>query len=140
MRVEPYLVFHGRTDEAIGFYKKAVGAEVTMLMRFKEMPGPVPPGAIPEGAEDKVMHSCVKIGDSNVMMSDGRCIDQGGFAGFSLAYQAADPAAADRVFSALSDGGTVTMPLTPTFWSQKFGMVTDKFGVSWMVNVVQEQK
>ena len=133
MQVQPYLFFDGRTEEAIDFYKKALGAEVTMLMRFKESPEPPPPGMVPPGSENKVMHSSLRIGDTVVMASDGDCKGKPNFKGFSLSLSAKSEAEAERYFKALSEGGKVGMPLTKTFFSPKFGMVTDRLGVSWMV-------
>jgi PhnB protein len=135
MQVQPHLCFEGRCDEAIEFYRKTLGAEVITLVRFKDMPGPIPPGAIPPGAEDKVMHAGLRIGDSTVMASDGRCTGPADFKGIQLALQLRDVATADRLFTALIDGGQVTMPLCQTFWSPRFGMAVDRFGVTWMVNV-----
>ncbi|MEO8353952.1 MAG: VOC family protein [Chthoniobacteraceae bacterium] len=135
--IQPYLFFGGRCDEAIAFYKNAVGAEVEMLMRYNESPDPTPPGMLAPGFEKKVMHASLKIGDSVVMASDG-CggPDEGKFDGFSLSLAVPTEADANRVFTALSEGGEVRMPLTKTFWSPCFGMLTDCFGVGWMVNVV----
>lgn len=135
MQIQPYLFFDGRCEEAIAFYQKAVGAKVEMLMRFKECPEPHQPGMIPPGAENKVMHAAVRIGDSMVLASDGRCLDKPAFQGFALSLTVKDEAEADRVFKALSDGGQVQMPLGKTFFSPKFGMVADRFGVAWMVYV-----
>ena len=135
MRIEPYLFFNGRCEEAVEFYKKALGAEVLMLMRFKESPEPPQPGMIPPGSENKIMHVSLRIGDATVMASDGRCTGQSDFQGFALSITAADEADADRKFAALADGGQVQMPLTKTFWSSRFGMVADRFGVGWMVTV-----
>lgn len=137
MQVQSYLFFDGRTEEAIEFYKKALGAKVEMLMRFKECPDPMPEGAVPPGSENKVMHSSVKIGDTVVMMSDGGCQNKTKFDGFSLSVSAANPAEADKVFNALAEGGEVRMPLGKTFFSPRFGMLADKFGVGWMVIVPQ---
>ena len=137
MKIEPYLFFNGRTEEALAFYKSAVGAESTMLMRFKDSPDPPPPGMVPPGSENKVMHASMKIGDSMVMASDGDCAGKPNFQGFSLTYNAKDAAEADRVFAALSQGGEVRMPLGKTFFSPRFGMCADKFGVGWMVIVAQ---
>ena len=134
MQIQPYLFFDGRCEEAIEFYKRALGVEVTMLMRFKEMPDP-PPGSIPPGAEDKVMHASLQIGDATVLVSDGQCQGQASFQGFALSLTAADDAEAKRLFAALSDGGQVQMPLGKTFFSSQFGMAADRFGVSWMVYV-----
>ena len=136
MQVQPYLFFDGRCEEAVEFYRRAVGAEVQMLMRYKDSPDPVPPGMIPPGSENKIMHVAMRIGDSVVMASDGSCAGQTRFHGFSLSVTAATVEDADRVFTALADGGKVTMPLGNTFWSQRFGMLADRFGVGWMVNVV----
>jgi len=134
MQIQPYLFFDGRAEEAIDFYRRALGAEVTMLMRFKEMPDPQP-GSIPPGAEDRVMHASIQIGEATVLVSDGQCQGQASFQGFALSLTAADDAEAKRLFAALSDGGQVQMPLGKTFFSSQFGMVADRFGVSWMVYV-----
>ena len=135
MRVEPYLFFDGRCEEAIEFYRKALGAEVTMLMRFKDSPEPPAPGMCPPGSENKVMHANLRIGDTQMMASDGRCQGRPTFQGFSLSLTVPDDAEAERRFAALSDGGKVQMPLAKTFFSSRFGMVADRFGVSWMVIV-----
>jgi PhnB protein len=134
MQVQPHLCFEGRCEEAVEFYRKALGAEVSTLVRFKDMPGPHPPGAIPPGAENKVMHASFRVGDSTVLASDGRCAGKPGFQGIQLALQVRDVATADRLFAALADGGQVQMPLAQTFWSPRFGMVVDRFGLTWMVN------
>ncbi|MCC4114584.1 VOC family protein [Aromatoleum toluclasticum] len=136
MKVQPYLFFDGRCEEALEFYRKVLGAEVTMTMRFRESPEPHQPGMLPPGAGDKIMHANLRIGDTEVMASDGRCTGQPAFQGFSLAAAVANAAEAERVFTALSDGGQVRMPLAKTFWSPSFGMVADQFGVSWMVMAV----
>ena len=135
MRVETYLFFDGRCEEAIEFYRKVLGAEVTMLMRFKDSPEPPQPGMIPPGSENKIMHVSFRIGDTTVMASDGRCTGQANFQGFSLSLTVANEAEADRKFAALAEGGQVQMPLAKTFWSPRFGMVTDRFGLGWMVTV-----
>jgi PhnB protein len=139
MRVEPYLFFDGRCEEAIEFYKKALGAEVTMLMRMKESPDPHPPGMLLPGSENKVMHSSFRIGDTTVMASDGRCLGRPSFEGFSLSLTARDDAEAERLFAALGDGGKVQQPLIKTFFSSRFGMVADRFGVSWMIVVAPSE-
>lgn len=133
-----YLFFAGRCEEAIDFYRKTLGAEVMMLMRFKESPEPPQPGMIPPGSEEKVMHTCLRIGDTMVMASDGRCEGTPSFQGFSLSLTMANEAEADRVFAALAAGGQVQMPLTKTFWSPHFGMLSDRFGVGWMVSVAAQ--
>jgi len=135
MAIEPYLFFNGRCEEAVEFYKKALGAEVIMMMRFKESPEPHPHGMLPPGSENKIMHACLRIGDGSVMASDGRCKGQADFQGFSLSLTTANQAEAERKFAALADGGQVQMPLGKTFWSPCFGMVADRFGVGWMVSV-----
>lgn len=135
MQVQPYLMFDGRCDEALEFYKKALGAKVTMLMRFKESPDPE---HCPTGAGDKVMHSAFTIGETTVMASDGRCTGNPVFQGFALSVNARDGAHAERLFAALAEGGQVQMPLGKTFFSSSFGMVADRFGVSWMVIVLPE--
>ena len=135
MQVQPYLFFDGRCEEAVEFYRRALGAEVTMLMRFKDSPEPPQPGMVPPGAENKVMHSSFRIGDTTVMASDGRCMGQPSFQGFSLSLSVADDAEAERLFAALAEGGQVQMPLAKTFFSSRFGMVADRFGVPWMIVV-----
>ena len=135
MRIESYLFFNGRCEEAIEFYKKVLGAEVQLLMRNKESPEPHAPGMLPPGSENKVMHATLRVGSSNLMLSDGRCDGKPEFKGFTLSLDAATEAEAERLFCALADGGTVQMPLAKTFWSPKFGMVADRFGVGWMVSV-----
>ncbi len=135
MQVQPYLFFDGRCEEAVEFYRKALGAEVTMLMRFKDSPEPHQPGMVPPGSENKVMHATFRIGDATVMASDGRCQGRPTFQGFSLSIAAPDAAKADTLFASLAEGGQVQMPLTKTFWSPRFGMVADRFGVSWMISV-----
>ena len=135
MQVQPYLFFEGRCEEAIEFYRKALGAEVTMLMRFKDSPEPPQPGTCAPGSGDKVMHASLRIGETTVMASDGRCQGQPAFQGFSLSLDVPDEAEADRLFGALGEGGQVMMPLTRTFFSPRFGMVADRFGVSWMIIV-----
>jgi PhnB protein len=137
MQVQPYLFFEGRCEEAIAFYKSALGAEVGMLMRYKDNPEPPKEGCLPAGSEDKVMHANLKIGETTVMASDGRCSGKPGFQGFALSLSARDEADAKRLFGALSAGGQVVMPLGKTFYSPAFGMVTDRFGVMWMVIVMQ---
>ncbi len=132
MKVEPYLLFEGCCEEAIEFYRKALGAVVTMLVRFGESPDPE---MCRPGVGDKVMHASLRIGNNTIMASDGRCEGHPAFQGFSLSLSLTDEAEAERLFTALSDGGQIRMPLTRTFWSPRFGMVADRFGVSWMINV-----
>jgi PhnB protein len=134
MQVEPYLFFDDKCDEALEFYKKAVGAKQTMLMRFKDAPDK---SMLTPGTENKVMHAQVEIGDAKVLMSDGRCQGKTNFQGFGLAISAKTEAEADTMFAALGDGGQVMAPMSKTFFSPRFGMVTDKFGVLWMVLVAQ---
>ncbi len=138
MQVQPYLNFNGRCEEALKYYKKALGAEVEMLMRFKDAPDKPPPGAVAPGSDNKVMHSSMRIGETTVMATDGGCMGKSSFEGFSLSLSAANEAEAKRLFAALADGGQVRMPLGKTFWSPCFGMVADRFGVGWMVIVPSE--
>ena len=135
MQVQPYLFFDGRCEEAIEFYRKTHGAKVEMMMRFKDSPEPPQLGMCPPGSADKVMHACLRIGDAAVMASDGRCTGKPSFQGFALSLTARNEAEADGMFAALGEGGQVQMPLTKTFFSPRFGMVADRFGVSWMVIV-----
>lgn len=135
MQLQPYLFFDGRCEEALEFYKKALSAEVTMLMRIKESPEPQPAGVVPPGCGHKVLHSNVRIGDVEFMASDGHCKGNPKFQGFSLSLILPDQAQADRAFAALAEHGKVDMPLAKTFWSPRFGMLTDRFGVQWMITV-----
>src|SRR5205809_6651937 len=135
MLVQPYLFFDGRCEEAVEFYRSALGAEVTMLMRFKESPEPHNPEMCPRGADDKVMHASFRICDTTLMASDGRCLGQPSFQGFALSLTVPNDAEAERLFGSFTDGGQVQMPLTKSFFSSRFGMVADSVGVSWMTVV-----
>jgi len=139
IQIEPYLFFNGRCEEAIQFYQQTLGAELQMMLRNRE--SPVSQGEasaedcqVPAGMEDKVMHATLRIGNANMMMSDGLCDGKPVFEGFRLSFSVADAAAADRLFNALGSGGSVQMPLGKTFWSPCFGMLTDRFGVGWMIS------
>jgi len=142
MNVQPYLSFEGRCEEALDFYKKAIGAQVEVMMRFKEAPagGDKPgdgcAGPMPDG--NKIMHSSFKIGDAVIMATDGMASGKTEFKGVSLALSVKDDAEAEQKFKALSEGGTVLQPLMKTFFSSSFGMLADKFGVGWMVVVPQQ--
>ncbi|MGB6537854.1 MAG: VOC family protein [Xanthobacteraceae bacterium] len=134
MQVQPYLSFEGRCDEAIEFYKQALGAKLDMVMRFKEAPDQ---SMVTPQNKDKVMHAALHLGDTQLLMSDGRCQGGPNFKGIALALSAASDADAERMFNALADGGQVQMPMAKTFFSSRFGMVADKFGVGWMVMVAR---
>lgn len=133
MLVQPYLFFDGRCEEALMFYRDVLGAEITALMRFGESPEPPPPGMLPPGSENKIMHANLRIGDSMVMASDGGCTNKAGFEGFSLSITAADEAEAERLFAALAEGGKISMSMGKTFFASRFGMLNDRYGVGWMV-------
>jgi len=133
--IQPYLTFGGRCEEALEFYKKALGAEVEMVMRFNESPEPAPEGMLAAGFENKIMHASFKVAGAVIMASDG-CNADSKFDGFSLSLAVKTEAEADKYFNGLADGGKVNMPLGKTFWSPRFGMVEDRFGINWMVNVV----
>jgi PhnB protein len=137
-QVQPYLFFDGKCEEALEFYKSALGAKVDMMMRFKESPDPVPAGQCAPNSEDKIMHSAFRVGETLIMASDGMAGGKPEFKGFSLSVNAPNEKEADRLFTALGKGGKVTMPMSKTFFSPRFGMVTDKFGVGWMVIVPQK--
>jgi PhnB protein len=133
--VQPYLFFGGRCEEALEFYRTALGAQVDFMMRYKESPEPMPPGMLPPGFENKVMHATFRIAENILMASDGSH-EGAKFDGFSLSLAVPAEVEAKRAFAALSAGGQVKMPLTKTFWSPCFGMLTDRFGIGWMVSVL----
>ena len=133
--VQPYLFFDGRCEEAIEFYRRALGAEVQMMLRFKDSPEPPQPGCQPAGTENKVMHAQFTVGETLILASDGRCTGKPSFQGFGLSLTVPTEAEADRAFNALLEGGQVQMPMAKTFFSPRFGMVFDRFGVCWMVYV-----
>jgi len=135
MQIQAYLFFNGNCEEAIRFYESALGAQVDLLLRHRDSPEPPPPGTRPPGSEDKIMHCTLRIGDATLMLSDGSCEGGSRFQGFALSLAPEDEAAATRLFAALAAGGSVRMPLGRTFWSPCFGMVTDRFGLQWMLNV-----
>jgi len=130
MQVQPYLFFEGRCEEAIEFYKKCLGAEVVRLNRFRDSPGP---GMVPPEMGDKIMHADLKMGDSIVMLSDGRCTGLVTFGGFSLSFRAENNEQAEHAFTELAQGGSVDAPMVETFFASRFGMLRDRFGVHWMV-------
>ena len=130
MQIQPYLFFEGRTEEALEFYKGKLGAQVEFLMRYKDNPDPK---YNPPNSGEKVMHSCFRVGDTQVMASDGNCTGKPSFQGFSLTFNAKDEADAKRRFNALAEGGQVNLPLSETFFAKSFGMVADRFGLNWMV-------
>jgi PhnB protein len=133
--LQPYLNFNGRCEEALEFYRNALGAQVDVVMRFKDNPEPPQPGMCPPGADNKVMHSSFRVGNNQLMASDCRCEGQPNFQGFSLSVTVSNPTEADRLFAALEKGGQVQMPLGKTFFSPRFGVVADRFGLSWMIYV-----
>jgi PhnB protein len=137
MEIQPYLFFNGRCEEAVEFYRRALGAEVEMLMRMKESPDGLPPD-LPPGSENKIMHGCIRVKGCAILVSDGMAEGGPQFEGFSLSLNVDDPVTAERWFKALSEGGEVRMPLGKTFWSPLFGMVADRFGVGWMINLVTQ--
>ncbi|MEM5401320.1 MULTISPECIES: VOC family protein [Paraburkholderia] len=139
MQIQPYLFYPGNCDEAIAFYGEALGAKEVIKMRFKEAP-PDPARPMPPEFAEKIMHATLQIGDAQIMVSDGGCMTQNDkFLGFGVSLTGSDLGTAERYFNALAKGGTVTMPFQKTFWSPGFGMLTDKFGVPWMVSAPHEQ-
>ena len=136
MIVEPYLYFDGCCEEALKFYRETLGAEITAMMRFKDSPDPT---MCAPGTADKVMHANFRIGDAVLMASDGRCTGKPQFGGFSLSLSVPSVEEAERLYGLLGEGGQVQMPMTETFFSARFGMVADRFGVPWMVLVTPKQ-
>jgi len=137
--IQPYIFFNGSCEQAMEFYRKALGAEIDRMIRFKESPEPSSPGAIPPGFENKIMHACFHVGQTAIMASDGNSPDKASFQGFSLSLSVPTEAEADRAFHALANEGQVKMPLTKTFFSPRFGMVEDRFGIGWMISVAPSQ-
>lgn len=137
-QLEPYLFFSGHCEEALAFYGKALGAEVTYMMRFSDSPEATPPGMLAPGFEDKIMHATFTIGGNTLMASDG-CDENTCFSGFKLSLSLPTQAETERVFNLLAEGGCIEMPLSKTFWSPSFGMLTDRFGLGWMVSIEDEQ-
>ncbi|MBV8504173.1 MAG: glyoxalase/bleomycin resistance/extradiol dioxygenase family protein [Paucibacter sp.] len=135
MKIDPYLFYEGRCEEAIELYKSALGAEVQMMMRNSESPAPAPEGMLPPGSGHKILHASLLIKGALIMMSDGMCSGQTAFKGFSISLDCANEAEARAAFEALAVGGQVKMPLSQTFWAPLFGMLDDKFGVGWMIGV-----
>ena len=133
-QIHPYLLFGGRCEEALEFYRTTLGAQVDFLMHYHESPEPMPPGMLPPGFEKKVMHASFHVGENLLMASDGNEVGSN-FAGFSLSLTVPTEAEAARVFAALAAGGQVKMPLGKTFWSPCFGMVADRFGLRWMISL-----
>jgi PhnB protein len=133
--IQPYLFFNGSCEQALEFYRKALGAEVQFMMRYKESPEPPKPGMVPPGFENKIMHCSFRIGQTTLMASDGCSAEKAHFQGFSLSLSVPSEAEADRAFAALADGGQVRMPLAKTFWSPRFGMLVDRYGIGWMISV-----
>ncbi len=136
--LQPYLFFNGRCDEAVEFYKKALGAQVDFLMRYSDAPQPPAPGMIPPGFEGKVMHATLRVGGDVLMVSDGNTVGPN-FSGFTLSLSFPNEAAARSAFDALAAGGRIKMPIGKTFWSPCFGMLDDRFGVGWMISVPAPQ-
>ena len=136
MQVRAYLFFNGRCDEALEFYRQKLGAAIGQIMRFGDSPEPHRPGALPPGHDRKIMHASFTLGETTVWASDGSSAGGPQFEGFALSLLAADVSEAERIFAALGDGGAVAAPLTKTFFSERFGMVRDRFGVLWMVMVM----
>jgi PhnB protein len=137
MQVTPYLSFNGHTEEALEFYTARLGAKVDMIMRFNQTPDPMPEGMIPPGSENKVMHASFRIGSTALMASDGDCSGQTNFSGVTLSLAVDSIPEAEKAFGALADGGQVQNPLMETFFAHRWGMVADRFGVSWMVIVMK---
>jgi PhnB protein len=133
MHIEPYLHFDGRAEEAAEFYQQAVGATVEMILRYQDSPDKPPPGMVPPGSDNKVMHMALRIGNTTLLGSDGACKGKPAFGGVDLALQVSGPDEAKRMFDGLAQGGTVRMALTKTFFSDAYGILVDKFGVTWML-------
>ncbi len=132
MQVTPYVFFNGNCADALAFYESALGAEITMKMLASDMP-PDPNFVIPDDKKGLIMHSQMKIGEGEVMMSDNLMGESADMDGASIMLNLATAAEAKSIFDNLADGAEITMAWEPTFWSAGFGSLRDKFGVRWMV-------
>ncbi len=135
MKIEPFLFFDGQAEEAIGFYQQALGAKLESLMRYAECPDPIPPEYMPAGGPKSVLHSTISIHGARLMLADGVPQDGVGFRGFSLSLQYATEEPAQQAFAALAEAGDVIMPIGKTFFSSCYGIVSDRYGVRWMVMI-----
>ena len=131
MQLNPYLTFNGNCAEAFKFYEKALGAKVVMMMTYGDTPAAKD---CAPGMSDKVIHARMTIDGQVVMASDAPAGRYSTPQGTVLNLGVKEPAEAERIFQALSDGATITMPIGETFWAKRFGMLTDRFGTPWMVN------
>ena len=132
----PYLLFPGTCQEAFEFYAKTMGGKIEAMLPHAGTPAE---GHVPQDFCGKIMHAMIKIGDAVMMASDCPPDKFVKPQGFSVSYQTQTPQEAERVFGALAEGGTVQMPIGPTFWASRFGMCTDRFGTPWMINCYAEQ-
>ena len=132
--IQPYLYFAGRCEEALAFYRTALGAQLGPVFHFKDSPQPFPPGTLSAGFEHKIMHASFTVGATTIMASDG-FDDKNTFSGFSLALNLPTIAEVDHAFNALAEGGQIRMPLAKTFWSPRYGVLTDRFGINWKVSI-----
>ena len=133
--VQPYLFFRGRCEEAIDYYKKTLGAEVDVMLRFRDNPDKPGRDQVPAELDDRIMHASLRIAGAEIMMSDGMKSGPLDFACMSLSLSVPSEAECERLYNALAADGTVQMPIGPTFFARRFGAVADKFGVSWMIMV-----
>ena len=137
MQINPYLVFDGTCEDAFRLYARCLGVDAPEFRRFGDTPGCED---MPAAHRDKVMHVRLQAGDQVLMGSDNHPDHPyEGIKGCSIALSVDRPEEADRIFDALAQGGTVIMPMQETFWAQRFGMLTDRFGVPWMVNGAMRQ-
>jgi PhnB protein len=131
MELTPYLNFHGECEAAFKFYERCLNGKITALVTFESM-GDV--SQLPAGWGKKIMHAHMTVGSTVLMGADAPSGQFEKLQGFSMSVHVEQPAEAERVFGALSENGTVRLPIQPTAWAAKFGMLTDQFGVPWMVN------
>jgi PhnB protein len=129
MSVQTYLQFNGRCEEALAYYRETLGAEVMEIIRFKDVPEAA--AGAPAGTEDKVLHACFRVAGTHLMASDGMCGGDAAFAGFSLTLTSSTDEETERLFTSIAREGNVVMPLSPSFFSSQFGVVTDRYGLSW---------
>jgi len=133
MNVQTYLFFDGRCEEAIEFYKAVFGADLLYSMRFREGP----PNLVTAENEEKIFHATMRFGETVINLSDDLKQERGSFGGFAILAHLDNDASAEEAFESLQEGGRVGMPIQEVFWASRYGIVTDRFGVTWKIQAGQ---